>query len=151
LSDDERKRWIDIVVGETAGQVPVVAATTSGHALPAVELSRYAQRVGADGIMAMPPHVLHPDPAGCYAYYEALARALEIPICIQNYIGPVGTPMSAELLARMCRELPHVVRFVAPRQQPTMDCRVEGLDPSIEHFRHVRHIRDGRNGKSRAF
>ena len=108
LSDDERKRWIDIVVSETGGQIPVIAATTSGHALPAITLSQYAQKAGADGIMAMPPHVLHPDADGCYAYYKALSEALDIPIMIQNYNGPVGTPMSSALVARMCRELPHV-------------------------------------------
>src|SRR5262245_24190703 len=47
LSDDERKRWLDIVVSETAGQIPVIAATTSGHALPAVAFSRYAEQIGA--------------------------------------------------------------------------------------------------------
>jgi 4-hydroxy-tetrahydrodipicolinate synthase len=108
LSDDERRRWIEIVVAEAAGQVPVIAATTSGHVLPAIALSRFAQQAGADGIMAMPPHVLHPEPEGCYAYYRGLAQALDIPIFIQNYIGPVGTPMSSQLLERMCRELPHV-------------------------------------------
>lgn len=108
LSDDERKRWIEIVVSEAGGHIPVIATTTSGHALPAVALSRYAQEIGADGIMAMPPHILHPDAEGCYAYYQALASALEIPICVQNYFGPIGTPMSAALLARMCRELPQV-------------------------------------------
>ena len=108
LSDEERKRWIEIVVSEVGGQVPVVASTTCGHALPAVALSRIAQQVGADCIMSMPPHVMHPDAEGCYAYYQALSSALEIPIMIQNYIGPVGTPMNPKLMARMCRELPHV-------------------------------------------
>ncbi|MCC7263299.1 MAG: dihydrodipicolinate synthase family protein [Candidatus Latescibacteria bacterium] len=108
LSDGERRRWLEIVVGEASGQVPVVASITSGHALPAVELARFAQDLGAAGVMSMPPHVLHPDAAGCYAYYQALDAALCIPICIQNYNGPIGTPMSGELLARMCRELPQV-------------------------------------------
>ena len=108
LSDAERRRWLEIVVGEAGGQVPVVAAITSGHPLPAVALGRFAQGLGAAGIMSMPPHVLHPDAAGCYAYYQALSGALEIPICIQNYNGPIGTPMSGELLARMCRELAQV-------------------------------------------
>jgi len=108
LSDDERKRWIETVVSEAGGQIPVIAATTSGHTLPAVALSRYAQRAGANGIMAMPPHVVHFDAAGCYDYYQALSEAVDTPIFIQNYGGPVGTPMSADLLARMCRDLPHV-------------------------------------------
>ena len=108
LSDDERKRWLEIVVAETGGQAPVVASTTSGHALPAVALSRYAQKVGANGIMSMPPHVQHPDATGCYAYYKALSEALDVPIMLQNYIGPIGTPMSPDLMARMCRELPRV-------------------------------------------
>lgn len=120
LSDDERRRWIEIVVGETSGQVPVIAATTSGHAAPAVALSRFAQAIGADGVMAMPPHILHPDADGCYAYYKALSDALDIPICVQNYIGPVGTPMSADLLARMCRQLPRV-RYIKEETSPEPD------------------------------
>jgi 4-hydroxy-tetrahydrodipicolinate synthase len=108
LSDDERKRWIEIVVSEAAGQLPVVAATTHGHAVPAVALSRLAEQAGADGLMLMPPHILHPDAEGCYAYYQAVNDAVNIPICVQNYAGPAGTPMSNQLLARMCRELDHV-------------------------------------------
>src|SRR5262249_7368135 len=108
LSDDERRRWLDIVVTEAGQQVPVVAATTSGHTQPAVALSCYAQKVGADGVMAMPPHIAHFDATGCFEYYKALSASVDIPICVQNYIGPVGTPMSPDLLARMCRELPHV-------------------------------------------
>lgn len=108
LSDGERRRWLEIVAGEVGGQVPVVASITSGHALPAVELGRFAQALRAAGVMSMPPHVLHPDPEGCYAYYQTLDAALEIPICIQNYHGPIGTPMSGGLLARICRELKQV-------------------------------------------
>ena len=108
MSDDERKRWIKVVTEAAGGQVPVVATTTAGHAIPAIELSRDAQQVGSDAIMAMPPHILHPDAEGCYAYYQALSEAVDIPIFIQNFRGPVGTPMSSELVARMCRELEHV-------------------------------------------
>ena len=105
MSDEERMRWIRIVAESSGGRVPVVAATTHGHKVPATALSSFAQDAGADGIMAMPPHILHPDAEGCYAYYRQLNDALNIPICIQNFMGPIGTPMSSELLARMCREL----------------------------------------------
>ena len=105
LSDDERRRWIEIVVAAADGRVPVVASITSGHAVPAVALAQFAQATGADGIMSMPPHVLRVDQEGCYAFYQQLAAAVEIPICVQNFDAPVGTPMSGELLGRMCREL----------------------------------------------
>lgn len=118
LSDDERKRWIEIVVSEAAGQIPVVAATTHGHMLPAVELSLFAQQAGADGVMLMPPHVNHPDAKGCYEYFQALNAALDVPICIQNYPSPVGTPMSAELLARMCREM-NKVQYIKEETIPS--------------------------------
>lgn len=108
LSDDERKRWIEVVVHEAGGQIPVIATTTCGHAIPAASLSRFAQDVGAAGVMLMPPHIVHTNADGCYAYYKFIAGAVDIPIMIQNYVGPVGTPMSADLVARMCREIEHV-------------------------------------------
>ncbi len=108
LSDDERKRWLEIVIEEADGQVPVVATTTSGHAVPTLALSQWAQDAGADSIMLMPPHVLHPDAQGCYDYYRTLSDGLNVPIIIQNFMGPIGTPMSSELIARMCRDFEQV-------------------------------------------
>ncbi len=105
LSDDERKRWLEIVIDETGGRIPVIAATTSGHALPAAALSKWSQAAGADGIMAMPPSILSPGPQGCYDYYAAISNAISIPIFIQNYSGPAGTPMPTAWLARMCKEI----------------------------------------------
>ena len=64
LSDAERRRWLEVAIGEAAGQVPVVAAITSGHARPAIELGRFAQDLGAGGVMAMHPPILHRTPAG---------------------------------------------------------------------------------------
>ncbi len=108
LSDDERKRWLEIVIEEADGRVPVVATTTSGHAVPTLALSQWAQEAGADSIMLMPPHILHPDAQGCYDYYRTLSDGLRVPIIIQNFMGPIGTPMSSELVARMCRDFEQV-------------------------------------------
>jgi 4-hydroxy-tetrahydrodipicolinate synthase len=58
--------------------------------------------------MSMPPHLLHPDEEGCYQYYAALSAALDVPVFVQNFNPPLGTPMSPGLLGRMCRELDRV-------------------------------------------
>ncbi len=108
LDDGERLRWLEIVCATAAGRVPVVATVNAGHALPAGRMARRAQALGAAGVMALPPYVVHPDAAGCHAFYRQLAAASELPVVVQNYIAPVGTVMGAGLLARMCREIEHV-------------------------------------------
>lgn len=108
LADEERRRWLEIVINEAGGAVPVIATTHQVHTVPAVAFSRWAQERGANGIMNMPPHLFHLDPESCYHHYKALSDALDIPIIIQNMIGPVGTPLGSGMLARMCRELSQI-------------------------------------------
>lgn len=108
MSDAEKEKWIRVVADAAAGRVPFIAAASGLHALPAAEFAAWSVEQGADGIMAMPPYILHPDAAGCRAYFAALDARVTRPIVIQNYMGPVGTPMSADLVAGMCRDLPWV-------------------------------------------
>lgn len=104
LSDDERRRWMEIVIDEADRRVPVIIAVHQVHTVPAVALARYAQELGADGIMNMPPHVAHFSVDECFEHYRTLADAVTVPLVIQNMVGPVGTPLSSAMLARLCRE-----------------------------------------------
>ena len=70
--------------------------------------SRYAQDVGADAVIAMPPYINKPDAEGIFAYYRAMSDAISIPIFIQNCVPPVGTDLSSQTLARLVREIEHV-------------------------------------------
>lgn len=118
LSDDERRRVAEIAVQETAGRIPVVVGASAVSAEVAVGFARHAKRIGADAIIAMPPYVRKPNADGVYAYYKALSEATDLPIFIQNYPLPVGVPMSAEFMARMVQELPHV-QYIKEEIQPT--------------------------------
>lgn len=105
LSDDERRRWLEIVLGEAHGAVPVIASVTSGHLLPSAALARFARERGAAAIMSMPPLILPLDEAACFAYFRDLAAAVDAPVVVQNYNAPLGTPMSPALLARLCAQV----------------------------------------------
>ena len=108
LSDDERKRVIRIVVEETAGRVPVVAGAAGVSDQHGAEMARFSQEVGADAVIAMPPYA-RPVPVGeIYAYYRSMSDVISIPIFIQNHDSPAGMRLSAELVAKMVNELPHV-------------------------------------------
>jgi dihydrodipicolinate synthase/N-acetylneuraminate lyase len=105
LSEDERRTMIRVPVEVSAGRVPVVANCAAVNTPLAVSYARYAQEVGADAVIAMPPYTLRPDFETIYAYYEAISRAVSIPVWIQN-AGVVA--LSPDQIVRLCTELEQV-------------------------------------------
>jgi len=108
LADDERKRVVEIVAEENAGRVPFVAGCSAVSARHAVMLARHAASAGADALIAMPPVVRKAAGQEVFDYYCAISEAVPLPVVLQDFIAPVGTPMPPELMARMFAELPQV-------------------------------------------
>lgn len=105
LTDVERRRVVEIIVEQANHRIPVVAGVSSASTRGSVEFARHAADVGADAVMAMPPYIKHPGPEETVEFYTSLARATPLPIFIQNYVAPVGTPMAPTLVARLLREI----------------------------------------------
>lgn len=111
LSEAERRKTAEIVVGAAQGKVPAVVAVSAPHHRLAGEFARHAEAIGADAIMALPP-TLHPSTAAdIRAYYAAIAAATDLPLVLQNVSGQGASTMSAELLAQLVNEIP-TARFV---------------------------------------
>jgi len=109
LVDAERLRVAEIVVERVGGRIPVVIGVSGVSTAASVLYSQHAASIGADAVIAMPPYVRHPPADEIVDFYAAVARAADpLPVWIQDYVGPVGTPMSPALLARMLHEIPGV-------------------------------------------
>lgn len=108
LADDERKRIVEIAVRTAGGRVPVVAGVSAISAEVAALLARHAANAGADALIAMPPYVRKASPDEILAYFSAISAAAPLPIFIQNYVAPIGTPMTAGFMTRLLREVEHV-------------------------------------------
>jgi len=120
LTDAERLRVAEIVVEQTAGRVPVVIGVSGISTAASVLYTRHAAQIGADAVIAMPPYVKHPPASEIPDFYAAVARAGQgLPVWIQNNLGPVGTSMSPELLARMLRDIPEVAFIKEESEYPT--------------------------------
>jgi len=113
LSDDERERLTGGLLALVAGRVPVIVTTTHFGTAVCAARSRRAQQAGASMVMVMPPYhgaTIRVSEAQVHAFYAGVSAAIDIPIMIQD--APVaGTPLSAEFLARMAREIEHVAYF----------------------------------------
>jgi dihydrodipicolinate synthase/N-acetylneuraminate lyase len=108
LSDEERQTVMRIVVEEVQGRVPVVLGVAGASDPHAVLFARYAQEIGADAVIAMPPYVRLVSEEDTFEYFRALSAAVTLPIFIQNHDAPAGMRLTPETCARLVRELPHV-------------------------------------------
>lgn len=108
LSDEERKTVAQAIVQTVEGRVPTVIGVTGAAAPIAVDFARHAEQIGADAVIALPPHARTASPAAIFDYFRALSEAISIPIFVQNHDAPAGTRMSPEFVARLVRELEHV-------------------------------------------
>lgn len=109
LTDSERLRVAEILVAETAGRVPVIVGVSGVSTAASALYAGHAARIGANAVMAMPPYVRHPPTTEIVEFYTAVADAANgLPVWIQNYVAPVGTPMTAEFVNRLIQDIPSV-------------------------------------------
>jgi 4-hydroxy-tetrahydrodipicolinate synthase len=110
LTDAERDRLLHLCIEQAAGRVPTIVTTSHYSARIAADRSRAAQDAGAKMVMLLPPYhgaTIRVSENDLIRFFSTVAEAINIPIMIQD--APIsGTPMPAELLARLALEIPHV-------------------------------------------
>lgn len=106
LTTEEHLKVISIVVDQ-AKKAKVVAGAGSNCTREAVELTRKASDIGADGILSISPYYVKPTQEGIYLHYKAIAEATDLPVIIYNIPGRTGSNITAETELRMA-EIPNI-------------------------------------------
>ena len=104
MNIDQRKEIIDIGVEAASGKVPLLAGTGHNGTRVAVELSKYAEGAGADGVIVFLPHYPGPTQEGLYQHYKAIAEAVNIPVFVYNCVEQYGIEIEPETVARLARD-----------------------------------------------
>jgi len=108
LTHDEHKRVVKICIEVAHGRVPVIAGAGSNNTTEAIDLARFAEDAGADGVLIVTPYYNKPNQEGLYQHYKAINDAVGIPIVIYNIPPRSVIDMSVETMARLF-ELKNVV------------------------------------------
>jgi 4-hydroxy-tetrahydrodipicolinate synthase len=108
LSHAEHKRVVEICIEVADGRVPVIAGAGSNNTIEAIELSRFAEKAGADAVLIVTPYYNKPNQEGLYQHYKAINDAIGIPIIIYNIPPRSVIDMSVETMARLF-ELKNIV------------------------------------------
>jgi len=105
---DEHKHVIELCVRLVAGRISVIAGTGSPYTKEAIDLTRHAKTVGADGALIVTPYYIRPSQAGMAAHFEAVADAVQLPILLYNVPGRTGADLANETVARLAAH-PNIV------------------------------------------
>lgn len=84
MPDDEHKSVIKYAVEKVNGRIPVIAGTGSNDTRHAIELSQYAEAVGADAILTVTPYYNKTTQKGLYEHFKAIATSIKIPVVLYN-------------------------------------------------------------------
>jgi len=117
LSDDERDRVIAGVLG-AAGDLPVCVGVSHAATDRAIAFARSAEAAGAHSVMLAPPALARPNDAAVLAHYLAVARAVDLPIVVQDHPASSGVYMSVDLLASIAEGAPSC-RVVKLEEEPS--------------------------------
>ena len=109
LSHEEHTQVVKLAVEVVNKRVPVIAGTGSNSTAEAIQLTREAQEVGADGALMISPYYNRPTQEGIYQHYKAVAQAVpDFPIVFYNIPGRTGSNIEPATMARMA-ELDNIV------------------------------------------
>ena len=101
LSHEEHRQVIAACIAEAKGRVPVIAGTGSNNTHEAIELSRFAERARADGLLVVTPYYNKPSQEGLYRHFKAINDAVGIPIIIYNIPPRSVVDMSIDTMKRL--------------------------------------------------
>lgn len=110
---DEQHALLQAVLLAVVGKAKVLAGTGSNSTAEAIEATREAAALGADGALVVVPYYNKPPQAGLEAHFAAVAAAApNLPLMLYNIPGRTGCSLAPDTTARLM-QYPNVVAFKA--------------------------------------
>lgn len=103
MTDEEQKQTIKFTVEKVNKRIPVIAGTGSNNTKHAIELSVYAENVGADGLLIVTPYYNKTTQKGLIEHYLAIANEVNIPIIVYNVPSRTGLNIKPSTLAELAK------------------------------------------------
>ena len=101
LSDDERRKIVEIVADAVEGRAMVLAGAGGYDTREVIHAVKAMEKSGAHGILSVTPYYNKPTPEGLYQHYKAIAESTKLPIVVYNVPGRTGCNVDPATLARL--------------------------------------------------
>ena len=105
---EEHCEIIRVSVAHAAGRVPIMAGCGANSTAEAIELTRFAQQVGADCTLQVVPYYNKPSQEGLYRHFRAIAEAVDLPQVLYNVPGRTVADLQHDTALRLA-QVPGIV------------------------------------------
>jgi len=110
LTHDEHKKCIEIAVEVCKGSdTKVLAGAGSNSTHEAIDLAKFAEKIGADAILSVSPYYNKPTQKGLYEHFKAIANAIEIPVVIYNVPGRTCSNIEVDTAIKLYADVENIV------------------------------------------
>lgn len=99
LSREEKLRLVAEV--KSLSSLAVAAGTGSYSTRDSIELTKEAERVGADAVLLVVPYYSKPSQDGLFQHFKAIAESTSLPCILYNVPSRTGTNLSADTVVKL--------------------------------------------------
>ncbi len=103
LRIEERKTIAETVVKTSRGRVPVVVQVGAADTPSTVELAKHAEATGADAVASLTPFYYKPGEKAVIKHFEAVSKAVSIPVFAYNIPQFTGNNLSVNAVAALAK------------------------------------------------
>ena len=109
---EERKETIKFAVEKANKRIPIIAGTGGNCTKNVVEMTKYAESIGVDGVLVVTPYYNKTTQAGLIEHYKVVANCTKLPIILYSVPGRTGVNITPET----CKELSKIENIVAIKE-----------------------------------
>ncbi|MEW6556418.1 MAG: 4-hydroxy-tetrahydrodipicolinate synthase [Elusimicrobiota bacterium] len=132
LNYEEHEKVIEIVVKQVAGRIKVVAGTGSNSTQETIEMTAFAKKVGADGVLLVSPYYNKPTQKGLYLHFKKVANEIAIPIMLYNIQSRTGVNIEPETVAKLYSDCENIVAIKEASGSLEQMTKIRLLCPEID-------------------
>ncbi len=109
LTHSEHMEVIRRTIEFAAGRCQVIAGTGSNSTVEAIEMTKEAAAMGADGTLQVCPYYNKPSQEGLYQHFKAIAESTDLPVLLYSIPGRSVIEIAVDTVARLAADCPTIV------------------------------------------
>ncbi len=134
LMEDEREEVIRFVVERVSNRIPVIVGTGSNNTEDAIKKSRFAEAVGADGLLIVTPFYNKTTQEGLIAHYSSIAEQVRLPIIVYNVPSRTGLNIKPETVTKLVRSCENIVGIKEASGDISQIAKLAALCPECDIY-----------------